>query len=782
MPTASEQDMLTRAGMAIGTITYMSPEQVRGEELDARTDLFSFGVVLYEMVTGVMPFRGETTGVIAEAILNRSPIAPVRLNPYLPAKLEEVTNKALEKDKKLRYQHAADIRTDLQRLKRDSDSGRSAVAGKRVEPTAPEKTARFRWAIVAGATILLVAFGVGGWLFFTRKTHALTDKDTIVLADFANTTGDTVFDGALRQGLSVQLAQSPFLSIISDQQVQQTLQLMNQKSDAKLTSEIARELCLRTGSAAVLDGSIAQIGTEYLLTLKAVNCVSGESLASTEAQASDKNHVLDALGKTASEIRNQLGESLSNVQEFDTPLEHATTSSLEALKAYSLGMKTWDAKGDTEAIPFFKRAIELDPNFALAYLALGTNYSNLAQSGLAEANLNKAFELRDRVSERERYRITGDYYSIAVADEQETIQAYQLWAKSYPRDDLARLELGNEYMWLGRWEQALSETQESIRLERNDVIAYVNLAQIYLALNRLDDAETALDHALQRKLDAGSFRLAIYYVAFLRENAETMKRQVEWSAGRPGSEDVLLSAESDTEAYYGHIRNARGFSRRAVESALHAGATEAAATWQANAALREAEIGNRELARRATSSALAMNSAPEISKLAVLALARAGDSAHAEPMAEELAKNHPTNTLLNFYWLATIRAAVELDHDAAAKAAEYLDSAAAYELGTSTPFQLGTLYPVYVRGEAYLALHQGKQAAGEYQKILHHRGIILNFCTGALAHLGLARAYVLQGDTAQAKAAYQDFLTLWKDADPDIPILIAAKAEYAKLQ
>jgi tetratricopeptide (TPR) repeat protein len=510
MPTASEQDMLTRAGMAIGTITYMSPEQVRGEELDARTDLFSFGVVLYEMVTGVMPFRGETTGVIAEAILNRSPIAPVRLNPYLPAKLEEVTNKALEKDKKLRYQHAADIRTDLQRLKRDSDSGRSAVAGKRVEPTAPEKTARFRWAIVAGATILLVAFGVGGWLFFTRKTHALTDKDTIVLADFANTTGDTVFDGALRQGLSVQLAQSPFLSIISDQQVQQTLQLMNQKSDAKLTSEIARELCLRTGSAAVLDGSIAQIGTEYLLTLKAVNCVSGESLASTEAQASDKNHVLDALGKTASEIRNQLGESLSNVQEFDTPLEHATTSSLEALKAYSLGMKTWDAKGDTEAIPFFKRAIELDPNFALAYLALGTNYSNLAQSGLAEANLNKAFELRDRVSERERYRITGDYYSIAVADEQETIQAYQLWAKSYPRDDLARLELGNEYMWLGRWEQALSETQESIRLERNDVIAYVNLAQIYLALNRLDDAETALDHALQRKLDAGSFRLAIY--------------------------------------------------------------------------------------------------------------------------------------------------------------------------------------------------------------------------------------------------------------------------------
>ena len=356
----------------MGTIAYMSPEQVRGEELDARTDLFSFGVVLYEMATGVLPFRGETSGVIAEAILNRAPVAPVRLNPDIPPKLEEVINKALEKDRKLRYQSAAEIRTDLQRLKRDSDSSRSAASIGQVESKPAAKSTRFRWAVATGATIVIVGLAVGGWLFFTRKAHALTDKDTIVLADFTNTTGDPVFDGTLRQGLSVQLEQSPFLSIISDQQIQQTLQMMDQKPDAKLTPEIARELCQRTGSAAVLDGSIAQIGTQYLLTVKAVNCASGESLASTEAQASDKNHVLDALGKTASEIRNKLGESLSTVQKFDTPLEQATTPSLEALKAFSSGYKiATRTGGPAAAIPFFNHATELDPNFAMAYATFG---------------------------------------------------------------------------------------------------------------------------------------------------------------------------------------------------------------------------------------------------------------------------------------------------------------------------------------------------------------------------------------------------------------------------
>ncbi len=781
IPTASELEQLTRLGTAIGTLTYMSPEQVRGEALDARTDLFSFGAVLYEMATGTMPFRGDTPGVIANAILERAPVLPVRLNPDVPPKLEEIITKALEKDRKLRYQHAADIHTDLQRLKRDAESGQASAAAASVDFKSAAKSTRLRW-MATVAAILVVGLALGGWLFFSRKAHALTDKDTIVLADFTNTTGDTVFDGTLRQGLSVQLEQSPFLSIISDQQIQQTLQMMGQPAEAKLTPTIARELCQRAGSAAVLDGSIAQIGTQYLLTLKAVNCASGESLASSEAQASDKNHVLDALGKTASEMRNKLGESLSTVHKFDTPLIQATTPSLEALKAYSMGMKTWEEKGDSEAIPLFKYAIELDPNFALAYTTLAGAYSNLGQASLASVNTGKAFELRDRVSERERVQITGDYYEVVSGDQDKAIQAYELLAKSYPRDDGVRLVLGDEYMLLGQWERALSETQECLRLEKNDATTYSNLAQIFLALNRLDEAKATFQQAQTHNLESWTLRLMAYDLAFLRGDAGEMRQQVEWATGRPQNEDILLSAQSDTEAYYGHMRKARDFSRRAVESALRAGAKETAAAWQADEALRDAETGNWEQARQEAATVLTMSSGSGVRKLAALALARAGDATRADATAEELEKSNPANTFLNYYWLPATGAAIELRHNDPSKAIERLQSAGAYELGYSQPFQFGTMYPIYVRGEAYLALHQGSQAAAEYRKILDHRGIVLNFPIGALAHLGLARAYAMQGDTAQARAAYQDFLALWKDADPDIPILIAAKAEYARLK
>jgi serine/threonine protein kinase len=464
MPTATEQDVLTRPGTAIGTVTYMSPEQVRGEELDARTDLFSIGVVLYEMVTGVLPFRGETTGVIAEAILNRTPVAPVRLNPDLPPKLEETVNKALEKDRKLRYQSAAEIRTDLQRLKRDSDTSRSAAAIGQAESKPARKS--IRWVVVAATTILLIGLAVGGWLFFSRKAHALTDKDTIVLADFDNKTGDAVFDGTLRQGLSVQLEQSPFLSIISDQQIQQTLKMMDQKPDAKLTPEIARELCQRTGSAAVLDGSIAQIGTQYLLTVKAVNCVSGESLASTEVQASDKNHVLDALGKTASEIRNKLGESLSTVQKFDTPLEQATTPSLEALKAFSSGLKVQLTTGGATAIPFYKRAIELDPNFALAYAQLGLASSDIGEPSIATDYSRKAYELRDRTSEPEKYFISATFQKEVTGNIETAEQTCDLWIQAYPRSEKPHAYLsGAIYPVIGQYEKAVEEAREAIRLK-----------------------------------------------------------------------------------------------------------------------------------------------------------------------------------------------------------------------------------------------------------------------------------------------------------------------------
>jgi Flp pilus assembly protein TadD len=776
----------------MGTITYMSPEQVRGDKLDSRTDLFSFGAVLYEMTTGHGAFSDGTTGAIFDAILHSTPTAPVRLNPSVPVELERIIGKALEKDRKLRYQNAVDIRSDLQRLKRDSESGRTAVATSATGLQPAAKPARYRWAAIVGATVLVAGLAAGGlWWLSGRKAHALTEKDTIVLADFANATGDAVFDGTLRQGLSVQLEQSPFLSIISDEQIQQTLEMMGQKLDVKLTPEIAREICQRTGSAAVLDGSIAQIGTQYLLTLKAVNCASGESLASTEAQASDKNHVLDALGRTASDMRNKLGESVTTLQKFDTPLEQATTPSLEALKTFSLGWKTWEERGDTEAIPLFEHAIELDPNFASAYDTLGGIYSNLGQADLAIVNIKKAFELRDRVSERERLQITGDYYFAVSGDVDKSIQTWGLYVKNYPRDYTGHLLLGDTYMLWGQWEGALSESLESLRLEKNDATIHANLAQNYLALNRLDEAKATLQQAQVGNLEASELRLMTYYLAFLQRDAETMKQQVEWAVGKPQSEDVFLSVQADTEAYSGHMKKARDFSRQAVESALRAGAKETAAAWQADAALRDAEVGNWELARQGAATVFTMSTGSGVRKLAALALARAGDVARANTTAEELEKSNPANTFLKYYWLPAVHGAIELRRNDPSKAIERLQPAGAYELGYSLPFEFGAMYPAYLRGEAYLALHQGSQAASEFQKFLDHPGIVLNFPLGALARLGLARAYALQAQSMQgldadaalskARAAYNDFFALWKDADPDIPILKQAKAEYAKL-
>jgi eukaryotic-like serine/threonine-protein kinase len=781
MPTVSGSEQLTRPGTTMGTIAYMSPEQVRGEELDARTDLFSFGVVFYEMVTGVMPFRGETSGVIANAILERAPVPPVRLNPDLPANLDETINKALEKDRKLRYQSAAEIRTDLQRLKRDSDSGRSAVAGKKVEPKTAEKTARFRWGMVTGATILAIGLAVGGWLFFSRKAHALTDKDTIVLADFTNTTGDTVFDGTLRQGLSVQLEQSPFLSIISEQQIQQTLQMMGQKPDVKLTPEMARELCQRTESAAVLDGSIAQLGTQYLLTLKAVNCRNGESLASTETQASDKNHVLDALGKSASEIRNKLGESLNTVQKFDTPLEQATTPSLEALQAYSLGRRMMAGDDYADAPPLLQRAIRLDPNFAMAYARLGTSYSNLGETTIGSENLKKAYELRDRVSEPEKFYIESHYYQIVPGNLEKARRVYELWAQTYPREYVARLNLSVIYANFGQYDKALEEARKTLRLKANGD-GYGSLAGSYLYLNRFEEARATAEEAQAKKFDSPTLHILMYQLAFLRLDAPGMAKEAGWAEGKPGVEDVLLVNEADTAAYSGHLQAARKLSRRAVASAERAEEKEAAATYEADGALREGLFGNNGEARQLAAAALGLSTGRDVQFQAALALALAQDATQAQSLSDDLGKRFPEDTNVQFNFLPTTRAQIGLIHNDFARAIEALQPAAPYELGSPFSTISLALYPVYVRGAAYLAAHQGSEAAAEFQKILDHRGIVLNEPIGALAHLQIGRAYAMQGDTAKAKATYLDFLTLWKDADPDIPILIAAQSEYAKLK
>ena len=778
MPTVSELEQLTRPGTAMGTITYMSPEQVRGEELDARTDLFSFGVVLYEMVTGVLPFRGETSSVIAEAILNRTPVAAVRLNPDIPPKLEEVIDKALEKDRKLRYQSGAEIRTDLQRLKRDTESGHAVAATARVEPKTAAKSIRFRWA-VAAVTVVVVGLAVGGWLFFSRKAHALTDKDTIVLADFTNTTGDPVFDGTLRQGLSVQLEQSPFLNIISDQQIQQTLQMMGQKADAKLAPEIARELCQRTGSAAVLDGSIGQIGTQYLLTIKAVNCSSGESLASTEAQASDKNHVLDALGKTAREIRNKLGESLTTVQKFDTPLEQATTPSLEALQAFSLGSRTVAAGDSGSAVPLFEQAIKLDPNFAMAYVTLGVCYLNLRENSLASENMRKAFALRERVSEPERLRIEAEYYSATTGDLEKAQKDFAVLMETYPRNWRARNEAGVIDRQLGQYDKSLAELREAHRLYPEGGQVYANIVLAYLRLNRIEEARATAEEAEEKKIDSPTLHRRLYLLAFLQNDATGMAQQAAWSSGKPAIEDVLLSYEADTVAFYGQLAKAREFSGRAVASAERAQEKEAAAGYETDAALREALFGNEAEARQRAASALRLSTGRDVQYGAALALALAADVTRAQALADDLDKRFPEDTIVQFNYLPTLYAHLTASRGDAAKAIGLLQTAAPYELGDA---RTGILCPVYVRGEAYLAAHQGKEAATEFQKILDHRGIVLNEPIGALAHLQIGRAYAMQGNTAKAKAAYQDFLTLWKDADPDIPILRSAKSEYARLK
>ncbi|MGA9354386.1 MAG: winged helix-turn-helix domain-containing protein [Terriglobales bacterium] len=648
-----------------------------------------------------------------------------------------------------------------------------------------EQTSRPWWTWLLGSAVIgaILILG-GGWYRKSHPAPKLADKDTIVLADFANATGDPVFDGALREGLSAQLDQSPFLNLLSGQRTAQTLSLMGQPRNARLTDDVAREVCQRTASAAVLDGTIAQIGARYLLTLKALDCSTGETLASTEAEANDKGHVLDALGEVAAEARTKLGESLASVQKYDVAPESVTTPSLDALHAYSLAMK--ERTGNFQnCVPLFKHALELDPKFAMAYAQLGVVYVNIGETALGAENIRKAYELRDQVSEREKLYIASHYDDMVTGDLEAARKDVELWAQLYPRDPNSLSSLNVIYLYIGNYEKVFTFTKKAIELSGPPGPS-PNMASAYIFLNRLDEAKAIALSAQTQHVDDPLFHLNLYIVDFLKRDFAAMEREATVLINNPSWVDGALNNQADSSAYFGKLAKGREFTRQAADAALKEDKKQSAGFYEADAALRDALVGYAQIARQEAKSALGRSNSKEVESAAAIALSLAGDSASATRLANDLSQRFPQDTVVQFNHLPTIRAAEEIHSDgakvSAAKAMKLLEPTSPYELGTTALDSGITLFPVYVRGEAFLAAKQGAAAAVEFQKILDHSGVVANEQIGALALLGLGRAYVLSGDKNKAHAAYQDFLALWKDADPDVPILRQAKAEDAKLQ